>query len=345
MLALPLLALLLAAPPPEQTRAEALLASSRPIDKAWGAYLAGQLELTPLIPSLISELDRLRPIPTPSELESWSLAHILLGALIELKAPLSVEQLKPWLDKYQSESLILLLLDADRNQSALFELRPILAGSHWLAVTNTLLRQRAPGIGAAILAETKAEHRLGVYDSEKMGSPGGGGSYFSARHPIQFAKGFPPAAYFQIVVYPKTGDTLLAPGPEDVYLRRIVVPTDGRSEWNASSGEVNSQTEHIKYVASISGRSTAEVGKVFEAGTSIDWTTPDAFVEAARKALQVQANAIRGIAARFIENGLLTTAELAGIRIQIVPQIEDKRKNQSIPLRAIPPFPVDLTSP
>jgi hypothetical protein len=345
LLALPLLALLLAAPPPDQPRAEALLASPRPIDKAWGAYLAGNQKLTPLIPQLIAELDSLRPIPTTSELERWSLAHTLLDALIRLNAPLAVDQLKPWLDIYRDEALVLLLQGSKPNHLALFEFRPILHGAHWLAVTNQLVHQRAPGIAATLLAETKLTHNFAVWDSEPTGIGGGAGSAFSNLAPTQFASGFPPAARYQLVISPKAGDTLLAPGPRNIYLRRTIIPTDSQLSWYDPNPRLSIQSELTCYSAALAGRPEEEIRRLISAYTAIQWTTPDSFAETALKSLEVQASAIRGLVARFIQSGLLTASELAKIHLQILPKIEDNRRDQSSPLPTIPPYPVDLTNP
>jgi hypothetical protein len=348
MLALPLLALLLAAPPPpDQPRAEALLASPRPIDKAWGAYLAGRLNLTALTPKLAAELDRLRPIPTTLDRENWSLAHTLLDTLIELKAPLSFEQLKPWLEDYGNEALILLLQNAGNNQRELLELRPALRRQdHWLAATNILVQQRAPGIALALLSELRPESTFVAADSPGHSGVGAGiGGGFSGCGSTAFAKDFPPAARYLIVTFPTPGDILLAPGPKNAFLRRTVLPTNQQIGYSESGSQYDTQSELISYLASLAYASVDQLRPGILANRSIVWSTPEEFRQEAELALQLQAGTIRGLINQFVSKDLLSSADRSSLQLSITPRYLDLRKSQSEPLPSLDPYPVDLTNP
>jgi hypothetical protein len=322
-----------------------LLASARPIDKAWGAYLAGRLNLTPLLPKLITELDRLRPIPTALDRENWSLAHTLLDALIELKAPLSFEQLKPWLENYANEALILLVQNAEHNQPELLELRPSLKRrEHWLAVTNILVQQRGAGVVFALLSELKPESTLVAVDAQGYGGVGGGSfCSFTGCGVTGFAKDFPPAARYQIVGSAEPGDMLLAPGPSNVFLRRKAVPTNQQIGYSEPGGQLDLQAELGRYLGQLTFQSDDELRGSLAANRSIVWTTPEAFRHEAAQALQMQAGGLRELVNGLTRRELLSATERSALQLFITPKGLDLRKNPAEPMPTLEPYAVDLT--
>jgi hypothetical protein len=344
MLALPLLTLLLAAPPPEQARAEALLASSRPIDKAWGAYLAGRLNLTPLIPRLTAELTSLDA--AAEDFEGRSLRHVLFDALIELRAPVTFELLKPWFDRYRDETLILLLLDAKANQQALLEIRPALRRqSQWLAVNNALVRQRAPGMAARLLAEANVRHHFFLIDTPnpgiRGGVPGGGSNSFGS---VAFPAGFPPSARYRIVTYASPGDPLLAPGPTNVYFSRAVIATDSHIGWSNNTDPLDIQAPLVDYLAALMYCSPERAREAITGETTVNWSDANAFRKRASDGLDRQAKAILEMTEVLTQQGLLTPRERSTLEVQIQPIMEDLRRHSHQPVLVIPARRVSLAA-
>jgi|ERR1017187_3047990 hypothetical protein len=78
-----------------------------------------------------------------------------------------------------------------------------------------------------ILGDVTFKHHFTVTDSDVGSGAGGGiGGSLCGDGVAAMVQGFPPTTIYDLVQFPVRGDVLLARGPEDVYYRRTVVPTD-----------------------------------------------------------------------------------------------------------------------
>jgi hypothetical protein len=156
----------------QQTQvAHQLLSSSRWIEKAWGAYLAGRLRSEELDEQLIEQF-RVASLlrDWPAYMEEHAFVNVLLDAAIESGIIVPSPLFEPFEEKWTDAVIILLARASDIEQSLL---RIRSEGSRdivWLAVNNLLLANKSGRWYEAILGELKITHRFTVTDADAPGS-------------------------------------------------------------------------------------------------------------------------------------------------------------------------------
>jgi len=318
-------------------RARQLLGSQRWADKAWGAYFAGRLRLQGIRDVLIEQLRFQEPLRNaPRDGEEYSYVQALLDALIELGGPVPADVVMPFRSQWRAEVLIL-LARGEGNEDPLLAMRDEeLSDTEWVAVNNLLLGMRSQTLFRKTLEELRITHRFVVIDDATAGfGPGfgSGGSVGPGDHRI-IPEGFPPTPRYQLQTYPADGDVLLAKGPHNVYFRRIV-PVRRSFYWNATSRVTDRQRYRLEYAAEIGPSSAEGASLMFSPWTTLRWHSPEHFSSEVDRHLAVQAEQIRGFLAAAVQRGFV---ELRGLRLQIIPEIEDRRQGvrQALPQVAFP---------
>ncbi|MCA8948588.1 MAG: hypothetical protein KDE27_03755 [Planctomycetes bacterium] len=202
-----------------------LLAAEDPVAVARGARLAQRLGLTAVVPELRRSL---RAWSSPPDREPWHVRYYLLDALIQLGAELPGEELAPQLGG-ELEPLALIL--AARSPAAHRTLLWTVLQRHWLggdpvvrlAAGNLLAATRAPGFAAWLLARLPLRLEVTVRDFDPdvitFDSGGVGGAYGvrTATLPARY----PPLPRYELTWQGAAFATLLAPGPQPVWFRRV----------------------------------------------------------------------------------------------------------------------------
>ncbi|MGE5569298.1 MAG: hypothetical protein ACM3S5_09710 [Rhodospirillales bacterium] len=325
----------------EIDRARQFLNSPLWVTKAWGAYLAGRLHSDELKQDLIDQFGPaalLRDSPWISQEHAF--VTVLLDAAIEAGIRVPSALLEPFEKRWTTQVLILLARNQDREDS-LLRLRNDQKSRDplWLAVNNLLFERKSQRWYEAILGEISITHRFVVMDpGGGPGFGGGGGAGVCADGVTAMPKGFPPVTLYAVEDTPWAGTVVLAPGPRNVYYKRTVVPTGKQVGVGYCDAALDRMTARIEYLARLRGESAQEAERLFRSETYIEYTSVEDFAREAERALTEQEQRVREFI-RGIEKTRLRTPD---IRLRIVPEVADQRRNAKDRLPAVPVRDFDL---
>jgi hypothetical protein len=181
-------------------RASKLLNSSKAAERAWGAYLAGQNNLTVLKPKLeklLEETDKSHIFKKTDKSESNEcLVRSILDAEIKMGAILPENTLKEIWGSYPNEATILLaraprkyvktILSYFTEQGICFR---------WLALGNLLLESKEPGFFLALMKDMMVIRVMAFVRDKEEGRGGSGGS---GAYTLTVPASFPPVAVYEI---------------------------------------------------------------------------------------------------------------------------------------------------
>ena len=314
-------------------RARQLLNSVQWVDKAWGAYLAGRLHSADLDQALIEQFRlamALRDVPSYGEEHAFVAA--LFDAGIEAGMTVPVALLEPFEENWADAVLILLARDNDSEGSllrlGLEKSRPIV----WLAANNLLFERKSQIWYAATLAQISITHRFTVTDPGYGAGIGGGvGGGASGDGIAALPKGFPPVALYTLQddVTAQRGSVLLARGPQNVYYKRTVVPTDKQVPFGSGSVALDRMAIRIGYLAQLRHESVEETERLFHSETHILFTTVEDFERQVERDLEAQAEGIRALIQDLARVGL----NAPDVRLHIVPEVVDQRQTATASCR------------
>jgi len=328
----------------ESARAKELLQSTRWSDKAWGAYFAGRLHDESFREPLIAELRFETPLRNAArDSEEYAYVQTLFDALIELGGKAPADAILPFETQWRAEILILLARDATNAGQLLAMREEDLAAIEWLAVNNLLLRMNPAALFAKTLPELKITHTFEIHDTEGGAGGGVGGSDSRGGLTRRMPARFPPIAFYRLddakiswIVfqgedYGSEGDVLLAQGPHNVYYKRIVVPSGGQAQIPDPAANPDRQLLRLEYIGRLGALTSGETDRLFRPRTTIRWQNADACSRAIEAGLSAQAAEIRAFLANAKSRGL---GDVSGVRLEIVPVLDDQRR---IAHEALPP--------
>jgi hypothetical protein len=326
----------------ETDRARQLLNSVQWVDKAWGVYLAGRLHSPDLDQALIEQFRlsmALRDAPSYSEEHGFVAA--LFDAAIEAGVTVPAALLEPFEENWADAVLILLARDKDSEDSllrlGLEKSRPIV----WLAANNLLFERKSQVWYAETLAQISITHRFTVTDpgiGQGVGDGAGGRVYGDGVAALP--RGFPPVALYTLQDGPtaQRGSVLLARGPQDVYYKRTVVPTDKQVPVGSAGVALDRMAIRIGYLAQLGHESVEHTERVLHSETHIQFTTIEGFERQVERDMETQAEGIRALIQNLEEVGLSTP----DVRLRIVPEVDDRRQTATPPLPAVAPRAITL---
>jgi len=313
---------------PAQTRAmdadpaqiRELLNSPRLTDQVWGVYYAGRLHDAGQQDLLVERLRRARPMAN-SAIFSPEFFYVaaLFDSLIETGGAVPLDATLPFGPNWEADVLILLSRQQG-TEDALFAIRDRpMHEIYWVAANNLLLGMRSARFLAKALAEVRITCTFEVRDGaiREPGS-GTGGSAGSGAGPTLPAD-FPPVGLYYLEDHPSAEGAVLASGPRNVYYRRAVPPTGVRGTFH-SPGDRNVYL--LEYLAAWNHLDAASAQAVFTPRKIVQWTTAAALAREIETRIDAQVDDIRDFAARATQSG---AKDLTGIRLRIVPILEDKR--------------------
>jgi hypothetical protein len=336
-------------------RAIELLASPQWADQAWGAYAAGRLHDPALHELLIEHLRRARPSSPQSSAGTYSPEFAynaaLFDALIQDGGIVPLDALKPFSrpqpqNGFFVQALILLSRSPGRAEDTLLSLAdapelqcPASAlcsvDLYWLAVNDLLLAMRSPRFFGKTLAEIRITSGFEVWDRPPATIGGGtGGSIATSSHP-SWPNGFPPVGLYYLADRPVPGSVALVPGVQAVDYVRMVPP----ARYDAGFRNAGRQQFRLEFLAAWNHREVVEAGRVFTPVTKVQWSNAAALSNAIKQRLDAQEADIRAYVAEAKRNG---APDLASIKLEIVPSIDDRRLARSTPLPG-PPEPRSVT--
>ncbi|MBZ5537281.1 MAG: hypothetical protein LAO31_15105 [Acidobacteriia bacterium] len=313
-----------------------LLSSPELKNQAWAAYLAQKYSLVEFVPQL---RNLLRPVSSEAtirsrtETEQWYLNRIVLGALIQLDASLTSNDLMPYYEAFPNEAIILMARSPKAHEMALLSMiRKEMTQDRWLAACNLLANSRTPGFAAQLLREIKIIVNVTVVDPNRgpgvgAGSASGGigcGAYWDP-------PGFPPWFQYDFTTLPQRGDVVVAPGPHTVYYRRQI-------GWGSSdSTKVDRDPYRREYLAYLLGRELSSFTFNPRAYHTVQWKGPEDFTREVTLLWEGKKSMFQKLVHDLRESNLLSDEEVESLRPNISLQVHDSREDQSIPLE-IPEF-------
>jgi len=324
----------------EKARALQLLTSIAWVDKAWGVYFAGRLHAEELREPLIEEFrsaGALRDAPSYSEQHAFVAA--LFDAAIEANLTVPVELLEPFEEKWSDPVLILLARSKDNEDGLLRLASEKSRNAEWLAANNLLFAMKSQRWYAGMLADLKVTNQFIVTDPGEGGSGGGNGGVICGDGVAAMPKGFPPITIHTLQERAARGSVLLAPGPQNIYDERTVVPTDGQVGYGSCSTNLDRAAYRIKYLADLAGMPGSQAENVFHRVTGISYHGAEDFAREVGKDLGAQENGIRKVMQLVKERGLICPA---GLRLRIVPEVDDRRRDAREPLPVVMPRVMSL---
>jgi hypothetical protein len=309
-----------------------LLNSLETKEHAWAAYLAEKYRLVELIPQL---KNLLRPVSSfaanysTTESEQQYLNRIVLGALIQLDASLTSNELMAYYEEFPDEVIILMAKSPKEHENALLSMiREKMPEDRWLAACNLLAKAQAPGFAAQLLREIKIVVSVTVVDQQNygpgvgvgwgVGSGGGDGGYSAPR-------GFPPWFQYGLTTYPLRGDVVVAPGPHTVYYRRHF----GWSTYNTQNDRDQYRRE---YLALLVGQDLRLFNFDTRVYRTIQWTGADEFTRQVGNLGERERIIFRTLVNDLLQKGLLSEEEATALKPNISIVVQDMRKDKSISL-------------
>jgi hypothetical protein len=322
-------------PPPTPAHTEkrrdvsAKLQSTDPVTRAWGAYEAGAFHVRDSIPALEGILSG--ALPAQTDREGWALVDLALDSLIQLKAdvPASLASRYAHLRPVQAH---ILLSSATNRVPTLLGLLKEAKGLDWYVTANLLLRDKAPGLASHLLQNVRLQLIVSVSEDGNTSSISGGGLGGGVGDGIgQNLKGFPPHPSYRFEMAMSPGFIVLADGPRPVFYSRIVHTEFQYGVSTLYNGGPDDE-DRLKYLQAMVDP-FAEPTLRARTHEVASWTTPAALLERIAKLREDRERRFN-----YLRSHLEARYKLpqASSRVPIEIQINDLRKDRSVPLPAIP---------
>lgn len=324
-------------PESETVRARHLLDSPAWRDKAWGVYVAGRLnseEYRDRLVDAFREASGLQDAPSFSEEHAYLAA--LFDAAIQSGIRVPAEILEPFVAGWRAPVIVLLAGDSDNEESLLRMSGENLQDVEWLAIDNLLLERRSQRFFTKILSQVEISHLFTLTDpGDTTGRGGGTGGMVCGDGGLAMPKGFPPIGVYYLVNSPLRGDVLAASGPQSVYYRRFVVPTDHPTGVGVCVAAVDRRKARLAYLDGLAiVPAGQEAERVFSGETRIEYRNEANLRQQWDSALAAQEGAIRAFVARAQEHGM---PAVSGMTLTIVPKLDDRRKITAGPVPPLTP--------
>jgi hypothetical protein len=303
-------------------------------------YLAARLRSDELDQRLIDGFRSAAALnDSPSSTQEHGFLAVLFDAVIEsgitVPAPLLAQFEKDW----AGPVLILLARDKDAEDLLLPFRGEKSRDPVWLAANNLLFQRRSQRWYSATLSEITLTHRFTVTDSrDDTGFGGGQGGGLCGDGIAAMPKGFPPVSLYTLQDVAEPGSVLLMQGPQNAYYKRTIVPTDKQVGFGSCALNLDRMAIQIGYLAQLGHESDKETERIFHRDTHIQFIGTEQFQREVEQMLSAQEQDIRAFIQVIEERGL----RAASIHLQIVPEVNDKRRGTTVSLPFVAPRVIDL---
>jgi len=326
----------------EEQRAQELLNSTHWVEKAWGTFIAGRLHSQHLQERLIREFRDAVPLrnAAPSS-EEHAFVDALFDAAIVGEVAIPSTLLAPFAENWIAPVLVLLsrTKDSDSEGMLLAFRADTSRDMVWLTANNLLSGMKSQCWYSSIWKEINITHKFTVVDSEDLSGFGGAiGGASCGDGVAMMPRDYPPVGLYALEDHGGRGQVVIAEGPTATYYHRTVVPTDAQVGIGSCTGQLDRASARIGYLALLGLEPAEEAEHQFHAVTQVSYTSSDAFLREAERSMAEQADYI----VRLIRAGEREGLHPPDIRLRMIPEIVDKRKNPRIPLPAIGPRNINL---
>lgn len=321
---------------------EQLLSSSRPADRAWGAWQAA-LTRDPHLRAPLREALRDSQAwsdAAPDGPEHFAVAA-LLDAWIQSGDSLTAAELLPFADGWRDEVLLLLARGTADEEMLLVLREQKQTLAQWTAVNNLLYRLRSARFFARTLAELEIGPVFEVRDSgEEFAYCGGAGSIAVRRR--ELPEGFPPVSLYRLEVEffvqgQTTGPAAIA-GPTDVFVQRVMLTPGRPVHWPAAAPDQIPGVYRERYLAAAAQVPQQQLSELLHPFVRIDWESAEQAAREMNRRLDEQAEAVRCL----IAAAALPPGSTAAVEVHQAAEVRDVRRSKRQPLPAIAPRTIAL---
>lgn len=323
------------------------LHSGDPRMEAWGAYVALRDRRKELIPDLLALADRYEvaglPVLNPNRAQHDAMLAIL-DALIQLSAAVSGNESKKLYPEFPTQSLILLgraWTYPDSLDSSNRILLEIFRTEHfqpaWLAAGNILAQRMAEGFAAAVLDKMTVHMSLLVTSPHgPMGGIGSSACGDSGGELPSDRADWPEIGYYSLV-NPGSGATLLADGADPSYYMRKVDRLYDRDLYNRGgqcNGVMPNSWDILRehYITRLLGEPQDTPPLKVSIYRTMIWENSKTYLAYMRNFVTQQQSKFGEVEDKLRNCHLMTTEEIAALKLHIEITIADNREEKTTPL-------------
>ena len=314
--------------------------SGEPLKEAWAAHWAAEQHIENLVPELLRVLAAPLPMPTGegetvTDAEAARLA--ILDALIQMKEPVRLADLVPFIEKFPTEVLILAARSQEDNSSLLVKLldRPH-NHSAFIAIGELLTPRRDAGFALKAIEEFEAHDEIMVFNpgQDQNSGSGWGGDSVAAQDVAR--PGWPATGtYVLMASRPIPGRrlsaadraNLIADGRYQVLPRRSVGTTfvdHGFRDLGVSKGNTISERAEeflTTYLDLEDGKLPVHAADTLK----LTWAGADDFRSRVRQFFVGQRLRFAGMLQELITRKYLTVEQAGSLKLRIKPYVTDER--------------------
>jgi hypothetical protein len=322
-----------------EKKVDELLASPKEADQSWGAYLAGKHGIKAAVPALLKLTDK---AAAPADWYKQPARFYAAAALVDLAPDLDEKALQLFIDeKCHALAMALIAAHPQGKEKLLFGIidparkpGPV-SDEAWAAACNLLVQGRAAGFAAGLIRETSVHMKVVVREAGPLGFRDGGSRKATIRcgdGQIVFGDEFPPVVYHQLTLRERSGLTLLAPGPKNVYLERSESSKPGQMGIGSISGSFDRDGYRLSCLAALLRRRSEDLEARIESGATVEWKDADDLRQRVASAVRDVLGAWARLGESLTEQGLLTEEEQRAAAPTVVLEVRDLREDRKAPL-------------
>jgi hypothetical protein len=311
-----------------EKRVKALIESDAVRDQAWGAFFAGEFHLkafTPILLRLLASND--------ARINSGWLKQVVLDSLIQLDASVASAVLSPLFDWFSDEVIILCAKSPVENRQLLFSLlERKLTGEEWVAISNILTANKAPGLAALLMGKLKITALVSVTDERGLSGGGGFGTMCVGCGGSGLAEGFPPIAAYHLRYDQSDGVVLFAPGRHPIYYERSVAPAGETPPASKHNTWVDRDAFRVEYLAELLSLPFESLCLKSQPSLYVTWRSKKQFIREVSQFRRRLRTCYSETVNELLKEGLLASDEASILTPMITLEVTDYRRNKRIPI-------------
>jgi len=310
-----------------------LINSPNQRDRAWGAYYAGRHKVNAAAPLLLALLKNL---PNEETNETKLMKLIVVTTLINLRQAVSNTDMQ-WLieRKHYKLALALIARKPTLNLDHLNQLldREDLPDLAWVAAMNILIEEKAKGLCARLILETKVKVLISVHDGVDH-EPKGRKVFFRFQGSGRLhVKGFPNVTYHTLSIVPHEDSTVLATGPTTVYFG-----------WGGNT-KIDRNNYRMRSLAWMAGANPEKLKLSTKPSVSIIWKDQETIRKKAVGHRDDLVSRWRELAQCLVKNKRLDAVQAETILPVMKFEIVDVRKNKTPRISELEIETLEITNP
>jgi hypothetical protein len=315
---------------PNQEDLERLLASG-PREVAWAAYTIGTQNRREMVPSLAALVGSYQgaPIPDRGPMPPEAAAiEAVADALIRLQATLPADTVMRLYPQFPAQTIIL-LSRASENTAALLEIfQTTQSRDLWLAAGNLLALRPTPEFVHSLLSGFVASFTFHVVppssDAWGSGASSGCAGDFLMSHDTAFGD-WPKARMYRLITG-RRPQNVFAPGIHPIGFSTWET-NDYRDPWTDISdcSPEKSRDWRTGLLAQLQGKNLSDFPLKPQTREIVRYSSAASFESEVQAAIEKQSTALRGVAASFVESGLMPIGDAGVFYLQCRIQVQDDR--------------------